>query len=136
MSRILRDIETLKLKVQILQEAQEVNLTANLALANEELSNAATRDDVQSSQGSLAESIPGEDNTPTLVPPEIPGEPADTVDSDSEDDTNEESDDHELLALAEIQGRYRQPTPSKTRPQNRPEDNSKHKTKKGTYAQA
>ena len=37
MSKIIRDIETIKVQMSILTEAQEANLTANVALAGERL---------------------------------------------------------------------------------------------------
>jgi len=152
MSRILRDIETLKLKMQILQEAQEVSLTANLALANNELSSAVL---TTGSQDPPTESNSPESNQSAIEQVEAITTSAleptaqhsnNHLDNGGpsiqavEEPNNEEpeSDDHDLLRLAEIQELHSETTVPKARVQGNSQHagNPRQKTNKPSYAQA
>jgi len=134
MSRIVKDMETLKLQVQILQEAQEANLTANLALAEDLLTRTTTSQESQETQDLLSDDAP-----------EQVSETSDGTDSSPHGNSTEseheavneeaESDDRDLLRLAEIQNlqiqnpRPKAELPVKNRINNRNSQNNNNNKK-------
>ena len=130
MSRIVRDMDTLKLQVQILQEAQETNLTANLALAEDVLARTPPPQESQASQDLPPDDHPEQvSESPEGTDPSLLGDSTESEQEGVNEAVNEEteSDERDLLRLAAIQNlQVQNPRPKAGHPAFKNQNNSQN----------